>query len=276
MARPTSNPSACATATPTMPMPPLPLPPLPSLPPCQPQPNNASPTTPQHFCRRSPAPTAARASRRQQPHHKNAAEHPREPSKASRATRVEPSKVSRATQAKQSISVGGGASATANAPPPPKSLCHQHPNDAPPPPPHRWATAAAPKMRRRQCPWQRTASRRRDRLLLSEKLLQGASTQDLGWQCRRHVGDTSARHQNVGTIRRAVRRRRFFRWAAVPFCQPSPAAVLSLFYRASIAFVALVEGWLLRSTPASSIPNTSPSRKRFQFPLLGLILTYLE
>jgi hypothetical protein len=195
MARPTSNPSACATATPTMPMPPLPLPPLPSLPPCQPQPNNASPTTPQHFCRRSPAPTAARASRRQQPHHKNAAEHPREPSKASRATRVEPSKVSRATQAKQSISVGGGAGATANAPPPPKSFCHQHPNDVPPPPPHRRAATAAPKMRRRQCPWQRTASRRHD----SAPAIREATSRSFyprSWlamlpTCWRHVGPTA-------------------------------------------------------------------------------------
>ncbi len=42
-------------------------------------------------------------------------------------------------------------------------------------------------------------------------------------------------------------RRRFRHWAAVPFCLPSPAAVLLLFYRASIAFAAPVDGWLLHS-----------------------------
>ena len=61
-------------------------------------------------------------------------------------------------------------------------------------------------------------------------------------------------------------RRRFRRRAAVPFCLPSPATVLSLFYRASIAFAAPVDGWLLHSPPTQQHTTTSPSRKRFQFP----------
>ncbi len=44
-------------------------------------------------------------------------------------------------------------------------------------------------------------------------------------------------------------RQRFCHRAAVPFCLPSPAAVLLLFYRASIAFAAPIDGWLLHSPP---------------------------
>ena len=63
-------------------------------------------------------------------------------------------------------------------------------------------------------------------------------------------------------------RRRFRRRAAFPFCLPSPATVLSLFYRASIAFAAPVDGWLLHSPPTQQHTDhiTSPSRKCFQFP----------
>jgi hypothetical protein len=109
-------------------------------------------TTPQHFCHRSPAPAAARATRRQQPRHKNARERPREPGNVSRAMQVEQSEASQAMQAEQSVSVSGGPGTTANAPPPPTPLRRQRPNDAPLPLPHRCATTATPKMRHHQRP----------------------------------------------------------------------------------------------------------------------------
>jgi hypothetical protein len=61
-------------------------------------------------------------------------------------------------------------------------------------------------------------------------------------------------------------RRHFRRRAAVPFCLPSPATVLSLFYRASIAFAAPVDGWLLHSPPTQQHTDHITKPKRFQFP----------
>jgi hypothetical protein len=58
-------------------------------------------------------------------------------------------------------------------------------------------------------------------------------------------------------------RRRFRRRAAVPFCLPSPATVLSLFYRVSIAFAAPVDGWLLHSPPTQQHTNHTTKPKTF-------------
>jgi hypothetical protein len=60
--------------------------------------------------------------------------------------------------------------------------------------------------------------------------------------------------------------RRFRRRAAVPFCLPSPAAVLSLFYRASIAFAAPVDGWLLHSPPTQQHTDHITKPKTFPVP----------
>ena len=58
-------------------------------------------------------------------------------------------------------------------------------------------------------------------------------------------------------------RRRFRRRATVPFCLPSPATVLSLFYRASIAFAAPVDGWLLHSPPTQQHTDHITKPKTF-------------
>jgi hypothetical protein len=68
-------------------------------------------------------------------------------------------------------------------------------------------------------------------------------------------------------------RRRFRRRAAVPFCLPSPATVLSLFYRASIAFAAPVDGWLLHSPPTQQ--HTDHITKPKTFPV-STLLTYFD
>jgi hypothetical protein len=61
-------------------------------------------------------------------------------------------------------------------------------------------------------------------------------------------------------------RRHFCFWAAVPFCLPSPATVLLLFYRASTAFAAPVDVWLLHSPPTQQHTDHITKLKRIQFP----------
>jgi len=58
-------------------------------------------------------------------------------------------------------------------------------------------------------------------------------------------------------------RRRFHRRAAVSFCLPSPATVLSLFYQASIAFATPVDGWLLHSPPLQQYTDHTTKPKKF-------------
>ncbi len=57
--------------------------------------------------------------------------------------------------------------------------------------------------------------------------------------------------------------RRFRRRAAIPFCLPSPATVLSLFYQASIAFAAPIDGWLLHSPPTQQYTDHTTKPKMF-------------
>ena len=63
-------------------------------------------------------------------------------------------------------------------------------------------------------------------------------------------------------------RRCFRRRAAVPFCLPSPATVLSLFYGASIAFPAPIDGWLLHSPSTQQHTNHITKPKMFPFSTL--------
>jgi hypothetical protein len=67
--------------------------------------------------------------------------------------------------------------------------------------------------------------------------------------------------------------RRFRHWAAVPFCLPSPAAVLLLFYRASIAFAAPIDGWLLHSPPTQQHANHITKLKMFP---VSTLWTYFD
>ena len=53
------------------------------------------------------------------------------------------------------------------------------------------------------------------------------------------------------------------RRATIPFCLPLPTAVLLLFYRASIAFAAPVDGWLLHSPPTQQHINHITKLKTF-------------
>jgi hypothetical protein len=62
---------------------------------------------------------------------------------------------------------------------------------------------------------------------------------------------------------------RFCHRAAVPFCLPSLAAVLLLFYQASIAFAAPVDGWLLHSPPTQQ--HTSHINKLKTVPVSTLL-----
>jgi hypothetical protein len=68
-------------------------------------------------------------------------------------------------------------------------------------------------------------------------------------------------------------RRRFRRRAAVPFCVPLPAAVLLLFYRASIAFAAPVDGWLLHSLPTQQHSDHITKLKTFP---VSTLWTYFD
>jgi hypothetical protein len=68
-------------------------------------------------------------------------------------------------------------------------------------------------------------------------------------------------------------RRRFCHRAAVPFCLPSPAAVLSLFYQASIAFAAPIDGWLLHSPPTQQHADHITKLKTFP---VSTLWTYFD
>jgi hypothetical protein len=66
---------------------------------------------------------------------------------------------------------------------------------------------------------------------------------------------------------------RFRRQAAIPFCLPLPAAVLSLFYQASIAFDAPFDGWLRHSPPTQQHTNHITKLKTFP---VSTLWTYFD
>jgi hypothetical protein len=71
-------------------------------------------------------------------------------------------------------------------------------------------------------------------------------------------------------------RRRFCCQAAVYFSLPSPSAVLLLFYQASIAFAAPVDGWLLHSPLTQQHTDHITKLKTFPVSTSWTYFTYLE